>query len=58
MSTSNQRRTIVDIVMESLHLLTQGLELWFATNIVIVGFNEYAYVVRADGEMLPFSTPA
>jgi hypothetical protein len=42
--------------MESLHLLTPwGPELWFATKIAIPRFNEYAYVVRADGEMLLFS---
>ena len=31
-----------------------GTELWFATNVAIVGFNTYAQIVGADGEILPF----
>jgi hypothetical protein len=38
--------------LKSLPSSTPGLELSFATFIAILGFNNYARRVRADGEML------
>lgn len=34
-----------------------GSELWFATDVAVLGFNECARRVRADGEIFAVSAP-